>query len=307
MRHLKAVNVLLWVANALLGAAIVVFAFAYLLFPAQVNHLDKVIEDVPGSGTRRVSQAPADFSVLRNLGNPVTPRTAVAGAASGPNELERVAKFLGGYRIADRDASECAFLLVPASNQNVNAYRGEPITSQGQLVADLRGWTLLRLTEEGALFTNGSREVELRQDSAPASSATSGAKPHGAGSPFDMAQSKSRKTASSDAHESWTIDGAEINWANGNVEALLADVQLSAYPSGGVKIDAAGAIASQRGFVDQDVIKTVNGAAVRDRADLVNMANSPQFKNAGAVVIVVERAGRPYTLDFRPDFQRGPR
>ena len=311
MKQVKIINGVLWTLNVLAGAAIVVFAFQYLLFPEQENLLEKVVEDAPGSGARKTQQPPTDYSVLRNLVNPVIPRKPGQDVAQGPNELERVAKFLGGYRIADREESEVAFLLIPGVSMNVNAYRGQPISTRSSVVVELRGWTLVRLTEDGAIFTNGQREVELRRDDAAAASAaaptTGRGGPATPGRPFDLSQSKSRKTASTDAHESWLVDAAEIQWANQSMEQLMADVQLSAYPSGGVKIDAAGSFAQSRGFYDNDVIKTVNGMSVRDRTDLINLTNNPQMKNAGAVVVVVERAGKPYTLDFRPDRGQPPR
>ncbi|MBI2931773.1 MAG: hypothetical protein HYY16_08985 [Planctomycetes bacterium] len=303
---MKLLNGLLWVANVLLGMAILVFAFQYLILFESKNHLEQVVLDAPGTGIRTPPPAQASYKHLANLGNPVTPITGPAAVAAGPNELERVARFVGGCPVPE----EVAYLIVTSSGMGVNAYCGQEITSHGQPVSDLRGWKLVRLTRYGAFFTDGRRQIELRRDDAMGGT-TAGGGPRrsgdGDGAPFDLSQSKSRRTASTESHESWLIDRTEIDWAYNNLETLMQDVQVSAYPSGGIKIDMAGTFASQRGFFDGDVIKTVNGMAVKDRADMVNIANNPQFRNAGAMIVVVERAGRPYTLDFRPDFQRGQR
>ncbi len=291
MKHIKLLNGALWVANALIGGAIVVYACQYLLFPEHENLLRNVVED---GGKTQGGQAPptTDFGPLARLSNPVTSVIKDSGTPqSGFN-----AKLLGGYKIASDDASEVAFLLT-SSNKNVNAYRGEAILHEGEVVAELRGWKLVRLTSDGAIFTDGTKEVPVRRDDA-GGLATVG--PGSIGKAFDMAQSKTKKLQGTDSTESWSIDRDEIQWAMQNVESLLTGVQLSAYPGGGVKIDAAGPVASQRGFMDGDVVRSVNGRGIRDRSDLINMASDPAIKNSMALTIMVERAGRPFTLDFRP-------
>lgn len=307
MRQIKLLNGFLWFLNVLLGLGIFVFAVIFLIIQKSPNHLENVREEAPGGGPRRSGQQQLDFSVLRNLPNPVVPRSGTDGPKP-KSKIEQEAKFLGGYRIEDRADSEVAFLQVIRTGQYVNAYRGETIRQRGQVVAELQGWTLKRLTASGAVFTDGQMEVELRRDDLVASMlapAGGGARKGKGGKEFDLAGSGSKKTASTDNHESWVIDRDEIDWAFNNVEQLLSEVALSPYSSGGVKIDAAGGFASQRGLLDGDVIKKVNGFQVKDPMDLRNLANNPQFRNAGAMVIEIERAGRVFTIDFRPE-RRAP-
>ena len=312
MRQVKLVNGVLWGANVLLGVGIFVYAFYFLIFPVRPNYLKEVTEDAGGSDRGRRAPPPAEYSVLRNLVNPVVPRGVETSGAPQMSEIERVAKLLGTNRIMDRPGSDVAYLQVLPTGQFVNAYIGQPVVYRDQTINELRGWTLVRLTEAGALFTNGVKEAELKRDDISASAVgavgrVKGPSGGGGGGPFDPDQSKSRRTAATDTHESWLVDRDEVQWAMQNVEDLLGEVALSAYPSGGVKIDSVGSFASKRGFVEGDVVKKVNGYPLRDPSDLINYANNPQFRNAGAMVVEVERAGRMYTLDFRPDFSNKQR
>jgi hypothetical protein len=292
MRHVKLLNGLLWVANVAIGAAIVVYAFQYLLFP-ETDNLLKNVEMDSNEKTKPPKQAMNDYTALKTLPNPVTPKSPTGTPQPGENFP---AKLLGAHPGVDEGGAAVAFLVVTTTNQGVNAYQGEPITYRGELVNELRGWTLLRLTETGADFTNGSKTVSLRRDEAAVAAMPAGP----VGKPFDIGQSKSKRLNMTDSTDSWTLDRAEITWAIENAEQLLSGVELSAYPNGGVKIDSAGPIAGQRGFMDGDIVKSVNGRRISDRSDLINLANDPAMKNAMALTILVERAGRPFTLDFRP-------
>ncbi len=291
MKHVKLINAALWIANVLIGGAIVVYACQYLLFPEHENLLKNVVED---GGKSQGGKPPltTDFGPLARLSNPVT--NVYKGTDTPSTGFN--ARLLGGYKIAGDDATEVAFLLT-SSNKNVNAYRGEAILHEGEIVSELRGWKLVRLTVDGAIFTDGTKEIPIRREDV---SGLPTVGPGAMGKAFDLAQSKTKRLQGTDSTESWSIDRDEIQWAMQNVESLLAGVQLSAYPGGGVKIDAAGPVAAQRGFMDGDVVRSVNGRGIRDRSDLINMASDPAIKNAMALTIMVERAGRPFTLDFRP-------
>jgi hypothetical protein len=257
MSKVKLSIALLWGANVLLAAGIVIFAFQYLIFTEQPQPLP-TDEGPTGRGVRQQPAQATDYSILRNLGNPVLPRTTGPDGPKGPDN-DFKAKLVGVSGIADKPDSEVAYLQVTATNASVNAYRGEPITSQGEIVPELRGWTLVRLTEDGAIFTNGQREVPVRREAGITASAVTpggGRTPPpagGSGQPFELSQSKSRETNRSDTSAYWEIDRAEAEWAVGNMDELLNGVQLSPYSSGGVKIDSAGSFASQRGFMDGDV------------------------------------------------------
>ncbi len=282
MKQIPLANSLLWLVNACVAAVVVVFAVQNLVFAEAVNHLANVVEDgALARGPRK--QEPKDYSVLRNLGNPVVPR---GDGRTGGDDGTLNARFLCRFGIEGR---EPAFLFLPGSNSYVNAYRGEPVTQVGAIVPELRGWVLKDFTADGALFTNGTRDVELRRDSGVAAYVPPG-----------PARWKGGVLQSADGYELRGVDPAEANWALANVDQALAGVTLSSYPSGGVRIDAAGDLGARHGFFDGDVIKSVNGVPIGSPVDLRRLVDDPRHRGLRKVMINVERAGKMFTLEFQP-------
>jgi type II secretory pathway component PulC len=296
MRSVKAANGLLWLANVAVGAGIVVFAFQYLIFPQDDNPLADVEEDASGA-TGGGKPKPVDYSPVKLLPNPVEPRER----GSGPTARPDIAGELLGTVSSDDPDQIVAFLLVPGKNQHVNAYYKEPVTLDGAPIEEFRGWTLVRVTRDTAVFTNGAKETTLTiRGTLVSAGPASGAPP--SGTMIDRSQVKLTKLQAGNDREVYGIDRQSIEWIMANQDQVLSEVGLTDYSGGGIQITSlqSGSIAEAAGLQQSDVIKSINGQPIKNSISLAELRNNEQLRKSGSMTISLERAGQVRSVVIQP-------
>lgn len=307
MRDVKLVNGLLWALNALLGAAILAFAWFYLLSPNSTGGLSGFAwdDDPSPAGTQPVAQQ--GDGVLKGLPNPLEPRSRAGAQAATYFK----ASLKGTW--AEKDPRKCvAFIKSTGRNVDLVAFVGEDILHDGKPYEDFRGWKLVDVAKDRAVFSNGPQKETLTLDpTAGPSGAAGGAAlpgPGGArvnrqGEVYGAERYKSRLLASADSRQVWGMDPEEIDWAVQNGDRIMdQDFQVSPYAGGGLKIEnvSAGSMGAARGLQAQDVVKDVNGQPLNSIADIKNLLNNPSMRQQTGIRITVERAGKPVVLEYRP-------
>lgn len=295
MRSIKLVNGLLWTANAGLGAAIVIFVVQQLVLPEDGNLLQDVVMDEEVARAP-VRTPPKDWSPLKNLTNPVEPMAAPTGPAAASSIR---ADLVGTIPSPEKPEEAVAFLFLPARKVSVNAYHGEPVMDGENAVAELAGWTLKSVTRVSATFTNGSREETLRLDSGLADA---GGPASGGAGAMDKSKLDVRKLAENNNRATYAVDKATAEWVLANQEAVLNEIGLQDYASGGIQVVSIqpDAVASKVGLQQYDVIKSLNGQPVANSLSLAELRNSPQLKRANSLVIGIERGGQARTIVIQP-------
>ncbi len=295
MPTVKLWNGLLWLSNVALGAAIVVFAFQYLLFPVQDNPLEKVELDEGGGGGPSKSTK-ADYSPLKNVPNPVEPRVQ----GTGPTAVSSISADLLGTNVSTDPQWMFAFLMVKGKNQQVTAYYDEPVMYDGAPVAEFSGWKLKKVTATSATFSNGAKEETITMaGTAFTSMGPSPVGPHAGGT---GERGKVTMLQRTNDREVYGVDRNTMAWAMENQEKILSEIGLQDYSSGGIQVTsiAAGSIASEAGLQQQDVIKSINGQPIANSISLAELRNNPQMKQQSQLVISIERGGQTKTIVVQP-------
>ncbi len=308
MRNVKLANGLLWVVNALLGAGIVVFAFQYLLFPAE-SGLDPNFAQDEASTHRPTNVAPVSDQILKALRNPVTPASA---PGLGPASSFR-ATLKGTVPSAKDPKQGAAFLKSNTRNLELVAYMGEAIEFDGKPYDEYAGWVLKEVYKDSAVFSNGIEKAVLPLDTGASPGTPGGAAgpaggPPGvrvnrAGQPYSGQNFRSQLLQQSDTRHVWGIDVAEIDWALQNQDRIMdSDFQVSPNPGGGVRVEGlqAGSIGALRGIMQGDIIRDVNGVALNSLADAKTLMGNPAMRQQSGLRLVVERAGKTIALEYRP-------
>ncbi|MHC4605475.1 MAG: PDZ domain-containing protein [Planctomycetota bacterium] len=305
----------LWIINVLLGAWIVVFAFQYLLFPAETDHL-KGMAWVDLQGLTRTEQPKrVDVTSLRTLENPVVPPVSGGGARGVVAKPVKGVTLKGTFAGSDPKQG-VAFLEIASRRKQVTAYCGKPVKDGDALVPEMQGWTLKEVYRDRAVFHADGRppmilEVEGRSikefvgQGGRRKGGTGPARPPTpkAGGPYNASSyPQSKVIQKGPNHQVWNIEKGEVEYATGNMENILEkDVTLSTYPDGGIKLDQVreGSIAALRGLSAGDVIKSVNGIPVNNVAEVQKLLNSDRIRKQGRLRVVVQRAGRAVTFEYR--------
>ena len=304
MREVKTVNGLLWVLNALLGAGIVFFSCSYLLFPAETSFLDG-FDPVKDTGSARTSQARrVGDGTLKTLMNPVKP--GQHGNLDAPTARLFRAQLMGTLPGAKDARRGVAFIKSTGKNVELVAYIGEEIRKDGKPYDEFRGWKLVEVAKEKAVFSDGVRKETLTMDrsaGAPRSGARSGAGSARSGTPYTKDQYSSQLLASSRNRHVWGLDPKEIAWAKANyLQIMDRDFQVTPFAGGGLKVASVrpGSIGAARGILAGDVIKNVSGQGIRTIADLKMLMNNPQMRRQSSISLTVLRAGKPLVIEYRP-------
>jgi hypothetical protein len=197
-------------------------------------------------------------------------------------------------------------------NVELVADMGEPILGpDGKLYEEFRGWVLAELSRDRAVFSNGAQKQVLTLD-ATSASGTGGAaaapgggagKTNRVGQPYAMENYKSRLLASAESRQVWGLDPDEIDWAIQNSDHIVdREFQVSPFAGGGLKIDnvGAGTIGSSRGLMAGDIVRDVNGQPLNNLGDIRTLMNNPAMRQQSGLRITVERAGKPFVLEYRP-------
>ncbi len=291
MRSVKLGNALLWVLNVALGAAIVVFAFQFLLFRDAPNPTESVTID-EGARTAGPTKGTTDYSPIKNVPNPVEPRKG-----DDPKTPGTIRADLQGTNQSVDPAWIFAFLSV--AGKGVTAYYDEPVMFDGGVVADLAGWKLKKVTATTATFSNGTREETLTMGSG----STTGMAP-GAVGPIPGGAERGKVTALSKTNdrEHYSVDKNTAQWAIDNQEKILSEIGLQDYSGGGIQVTsiASGSIASEAGLQQYDVIKSFNGQPVTNSISLAELKSNAQLRNQNQLVIGIERGGATKTIVIQP-------
>ncbi len=310
MGNVKVLNGALWGLNGLLGAGIVLFAWKFLLTPqASPFKGFRAEEDGPVRQTAAVVLA-ADN--LKSLRNPVEKIEAAGPAAKAPTLFKAILK---GALPAEKDPQRgVAFIKSqPPKSLELVAYMGEDIIYEGKAYDEYRGWKLVELAKDRAVFSNGTQKQELTIDQSVApvpgqpgfttGGASAGPVANRAGQAYVSTEFSSRLLASSEGRYVWGMDQNEVDYAAQNVERMMEqDFQVSPHPSGGLKIDnvSPGSMGAARGMVAGDVIKNVNGQPLSSLQDLKVLMGNPQMRRSTGLSLTVERAGKPVVIEYRP-------
>ncbi len=300
-------NRFLWGVNVLLGAAIAVFAWQYLLF----SHASKNLADFkpvdPRESTVSSSEPEKDYGILKSLRNPLQKES--------PARVEAQAAFkaaLKGTLPSSEDPKRAvAFIRSAQRNVDLVAYVGEPINHDGKPFEDLRGWVLEEVSKDRVVFAKGpQRQVLSIEVLGNGASSPERAGPQGngaqkvnrAGQPFTAESWKSRLLASADSRQVWGVDPDEVDWVVQNGDRIMdQDFQVSPYAGGGIKVESVqpGSIGAARGLQAGDIVKEVNGQPLASLQDIRALSQSPSFRQETGLRIAVERAGRQMVLEYR--------
>lgn len=302
MRDVRAANAMLWVLNALLGGGIVFFAWQYLLFPSDQGILsDFQPEALDGRSAAPPPRDPGDGAL--RLGNPVVP-----GATKGPEAA--VATFFKATLLGTLRAGEgAAFIKSQAQNTEMVAFVNEEILYEGKPFPEFTGWKLVEVGKSTAVFSDGKRRevLTMSQETAPGRpAARTGSGPSAgtlAGKAYVANEYQSRLLAQSPNRHVWGMDPAELEYARANVQSMLdQDVQAAAHPGGGLKVLSVrpGSMGAARGLIQGDVVRNVNGQALSSLADMKLLMNNPRVRNRSTLTLTVERAGKPFIIEYRP-------
>jgi len=305
MRNVKLVNGLLWVLNGLLGAGIVAFAYFFLLTQG-ANPLQGFSPE-DGTGTIGPVTPPPNDAVLKSLNNPLEPRAHAAAAAT----LFKAT--LKGTLPTTDPKRGTAFIKSMGRNVELVADMGEPIQGpDGKLYEEFRGWVMAEVSKDRAVFTNGAQRQVLTLDPTtpagpPGAAGAVGAGPAGksnrVGQAYSMESFKSRLLASAESRQVWGMDPDEIDWAIQNTDQIVdREFQVSPFSGGGLKIDSvsSGSIGATRGLMAGDVVRDVNGQPLNNLTDIRTLMNNPAMRQQSGLRITVERAGKPFVLEYRP-------
>jgi hypothetical protein len=306
VRDVKLLNGLLWGLNGLLGVGLLAFAWFFLLKDGQTLRNVRWDDDAASAQVKDSSRG--DDGVLKSLPNPIEKRTEVA-AVQGPSAFRATLK---GTLASEKDPKAgIAFLKSMSRNAECVAYVGEEIREGDKPVDEFRGWKLVEVGKNHALFSNGSQQATLTLDlsspsppgGGPAPAATPGARGNRIGQPYQSSNFKSTVLSSTDNRVVWGLDPDEIDWAIQNQDSIMDQaVQVSPSASGGIRIDSvqAGSIGAVRGLMAGDIIKDVNGQPLGSVADVKTLMTSPAMRAQTGLRINLERAGKPVIVEYRP-------
>lgn len=301
MKQVKLVNGLLWGLNILLGVAIVIFAFNFLLFPKAQDPLNLDFgEDVIAKGPGNTG----NFAVLHMLSNPV-----IKGTTGGPVTDSRPAEFQNVTLIGTWYPT--AFIRVGA--RETQAEIGQPIMFDGVEMQEVRGWKLIAVEADSATFSDGTRQTTLKKsggESLTAMDTTNPTKKRSdlVGKEYDGSQYKSKLVEDTATRKVYEMDPEEIAWAQANFDQILGnDFTFDPTGSGGLRVTEVrqGSIGAFRGVQQNDVIKSVNQVEIKGIADLKNLKDNKS--KSRTLTVVVERDGQNVQFVYQPIKKEGGR
>lgn len=296
MKQVKLFNGLLWGLNILMGVAIVIFAFNFLLFPKPQDPLnldfgEEVLQAGPGRTT--------NYTLLSALPNPV-----VKGSTAGTDLNVRPAEFQSVTLIGTWPPT--AFIRV--GNRETQAEVGQPIMFDGVEMQEVRGWKLIHVDSDTATFSDGQRQVRLQKAGGEGLTGLDtvgpGVKrrPDLVGKEYDFSKSKTKLLQDTDTRKVYGMDPEEIAWAQANFDQILAnDFTFDPSGSGGLRITEVrnGSIGSLRGVEKDDILKTVNNTPITGLAELKNLKDN-QPKGQRTLSLTIERSGRTIEIQYTP-------
>lgn len=332
LKSVKMVNGSLWILNMLLCLVVAVYAFNFLIFPEKVDLLAGLPQEKP-RGQVKARRDPhhnkANYQSIWNLLNPIEKivvRTAETPKPQPSVNLESMLEIEGTWPNQDDPKRAAAFLKYLPSSKSIFASYGKPILDpDGQPISQLAGVQVVEVYARKVVFNVNGVRVELKAkedtDALTGTSPVSLTPTHPShrdtttplpapvdttGEPkvaYDPANYQTHKTFERpDGGSTWEVDAKERDWITQHQGYVLEqELSLVPYADGGVKIDSikGNSIVAARGFMPGDVVKSVNGKPVRGLADAKLLTNDPAIKNASTLTVVVDRAGKLITMDYR--------
>ena len=289
MNALRAANRALWGSNGLLGAALLVFAWNYLIAPTKVDRLAGVDPRLAHPSPPPAAPASSSDDALIHLPNPMRP-------AAGPLPPPPFQATLQGTLPVSGSGKGVAFIRSSSRQTETIARVGEVILHHGRPAAEFRGWQLSEVGKEFAVFTNREGERSVLEIGAVAGEHRSLSR---TGEAYHPEMYRSRRLASTDSREIWVIDENEIEWMAQNGASLLdREVRISPSADGGLRLDDVdpGSIAAARGLKPGDILRAVNGRPLQSIGDLQSMLSRPP---SGVLQLTLERAGKPVAIEYR--------
>lgn len=303
MQNVKALNAILWGLNGLVGAGILVFAWMYLLVPAdpEETYLAGMKWEEDTVARAAPPKPRANDDVLRTLRNPVTrDRKDQGSIQDGPSAFK--ASLVGTLPPA------AAFIKATSGNVEMPALVNQEIRYENEVYADFRGWKLVEVSKEKAIFSDGSRKETLEIDLKASPSNNAKGRPGsrysagGASGPYNSRKFKTRLLASAANRTVWGVDPAEIEWAKKNLPQIMdRDFQVTPHAGGGLKITRvrAGSIGASRGIVAGDIVKSLNGRPLKSLGDLKMLMANPSSSRRPSLSLTIERAGKTMVIEYR--------
>lgn len=120
---------------------------------------------------------------------------------------------------------------------------------------------------------------------------------------YDASSYNSRMLASSSNRQIWGVDPDEITWFMEHLNRIAdTECKVRPHPGGGLKIleITPGSIWSARGLLAGDVVKNVNGKGIKSLDDVNQLRDNPTVYRRSTLSLMIERAGKPLLIEYRP-------
>ncbi|OHB69833.1 MAG: hypothetical protein A2W23_06605 [Planctomycetes bacterium RBG_16_43_13] len=310
MKRLKLLKNSLVFLDVILIIGIIVFLFNSFLFPANINWLS----DMPKKDSVKTNITPPPpiqyYKVISLLPNPIEAPKKTDSPLRDTRPLAGLLQVEGTMPNSKDPKKASALLQILTKKQNVLVYYGEEILDQdGNKVSGLEGVKIVEVYFNKVVFDNNGKREELSApdtDAPPISSGIDTMKkipPSTTFSrPYDSKEFSTDLVKDDVNKKEWEVDERERDWLMQNHEVVLnSDLTFSFASGGGVKIDSvnSGSIVSARGFQSGDIIKTINGMEVKSYDEANKMFKDKALRNSSKVTVVIDRAGRDITIEYR--------
>jgi hypothetical protein len=320
MQKARLVNFSCWVLNALLGMAIIVFLYRFILFPARTSVAEDIEGDVAMETPAPVPEVPkrevAEYKPIWETAfkapeKPVDPAAAGAGAAVGPpaDQLFTIklvtivenAPELGSV-VVEKKGGEQRFLVI--GDRWLDA--GGPGTC-----LELREVRLQLgagdVKEYRAAFLYNGQAVELKYVEGVAGTSSVDVPKGGTRPRPDATTNPTDFKSYRDPNDPnrWFIDTREREYAFQNEAIVFNQIDMRPYVQDGVttgmlisRVDG-GSLPDRRGLKVGDVVQTINGVKVDSIEAVKRIIQDNSIRSADSVAVELERAGQKMSVTFQ--------
>ncbi len=320
MQKARLANFSIWVFNAMLGMAIIVFLYRFILFPSRSGGAEDLGED---TGTENPLPIPevqkrevADYKPIwdgKTLNAPPKPAdpAAAGGAVVGPpadqlftlklvTVVENAPEM--GSVVVERKGGEQRFLMVGDKWQDA----GGPGTCLELKEVKLQPGAFDIKEYQATFVYNGQpavlKYIESGAGGSPPAVGDGGTKPR-PGSAANLADFKSYRDPNDPNR--WFIDAREREYAFQNEAMVFNQIDMRPYVQDGVttgmlisRVDG-GSLPERRGLKVGDVVQTVNGIKVDSLEAVKRIVQDNSVRSADAVTVELERAGQKMNVTFQ--------
>jgi hypothetical protein len=120
--------------------------------------------------------------------------------------------------------------------------------------------------------------------------------------PYLPEEYRTGMTKDEESYKIWDLDPRELAWLRANQrQILMSDLDTRPEPGGGLRVFRIreGSFGSLRGLRVGDLLRDINGQTLEDAFDLEDLIEDPAHSGAKGWRIILERDGKPLTLDYR--------